>query len=108
MIRRFAILAVAFAVVGVASADDAAMVEKGKAVFESTKPPCKTCHNAKKNPLDNYGAAGSIEDVKAWMRAPKEMFAKTGKKGAKPTFGPAKISDEDLDALAAYLVSLRK
>lgn len=107
MILRFAVLAVAFSVAGVASADDAA-IEKGKAVFESTKPPCKTCHNAKKNPLDNYGAAGSIEDVKAWMRAPKEMFAKTGKKGAKPTFGPAKISDEDLDALAAYLVGLKK
>jgi len=107
MILRFAVLAVAFSVAGVALADDAA-IEKGKAVFESTKPPCKTCHNDKKNPLDNYGAAGSIEDVKAWMRTPKEMFAKTGKKGAKPTFGPNKISDEDLDALAAYLVSLKK
>ena len=108
MIRRFAILAVAFAVAGVASADDAAMIEKGKTVFESTKPPCKTCHNAKKNPLDNFGAAGTTEDVKAWLRTPKEMFAKTGKKGAKPTFGPNKISDEDLDALAAYVVSLNK
>jgi mono/diheme cytochrome c family protein len=107
MILRFAVLAVVFSVAGVASADDAAS-EKGKAVFESTKPPCKTCHNDKKNSLDNYGAAGSIEDVKAWMRTPKEMFAKTGKKGAKPTFGPNKISDEDLDALAAYLVSLKK
>ena len=107
MILRFAVLAVAFSVAGVASADDAA-IEKGKAVFESTKPPCKTCHNDKKNPLDNYGAAGTVEDVKAWMRTPKEMFAKTGKKGAKPTFGPNKISDGDLDALAAYLVSLKK
>ena len=36
------------------------------------------------------------------------MLAKTGKPGSKPTFGPDKISDEDLDALAAYLVSLKK
>ena len=111
MIRRFAILAAAFAVAGVASvasADDAAMIEKGKAVFESAKPPCKTCHNEKKNSLDNYGATGTAENVKAWLRTPKEMFAKTGKKGAKPTFGPDKISDEDLDALAAYVASLKK
>ena len=108
MILRIAILAVGLAVAGLASADDAAMIEKGKTVFESTKPPCKTCHNAKKNPLDSYGTAGTTEDVKAWLRTPKEMFAKTGKKGMKPTFGPNKISDEDLDALAAYLVSLKK
>jgi len=105
MIRRFAFLVVALTVAGVASADDAAMVERGKAVFDSAKPACKTCHNAKKNPLDSYGKTGTAADVKAWLRTPKEMFAKTGKKGAKPTFGPDKISDEDLDALAAYLVS---
>jgi mono/diheme cytochrome c family protein len=111
MIRRFAILAVAFAIVGVASAAqaaDAALIEKGKTVFESAKPPCKTCHNEKKNPLDNFGATGTADEVKAWLRTPKEMFAKTGKKGMKPTFGPDKISDADLDALAAYVASLKK
>ena len=108
MIRRFAILAFCLAVAGVASAQDAAKIEKGKAVFDSAKPACKTCHNAKKNPLDNYGATGTAADAKAWLRTPKEMFAKTGKKGAKPAFGPDKISDEDLDALAAYLVSLKQ
>jgi mono/diheme cytochrome c family protein len=111
MIRRLAILAVAFAVAGVASvasAGDAALIEKGKAVFDNAKPACKTCHNEKKNPLDNYGAAGSVEDVKAWLRTPKDMLAKTGKKGPKVAFGPEKISDEDLEALAAYLMSLKK
>jgi mono/diheme cytochrome c family protein len=111
MIRRFAIFAVAVAVAGVgalAFAWDAAQIEKGKAVFDGAKPACKTCHNEKKNPLDNYGATGSAEDVKAWLRTPKEMLAKTGKKGPKVAFGPEKISDEDLDALAAYLMSLKK
>jgi mono/diheme cytochrome c family protein len=100
-------LAVALTFAGVAVADDAAMLEKGKTVFESAKPACKACHNEKKNPLDNYGASGSVEDAKAWIRTPKEQFAKTGKKGTMPAFAASKISDEDLDALAAYLVSLK-
>jgi cytochrome c553 len=100
--------AVALSFAGVAAAEDAAMLEKGKTVFESAKPACKMCHNEKKNSLDNYGAAGSVEEVKAWVRTPKEQFAKTGKKGMMPTFAASKISDEDLDALAAYLVSLKK
>jgi len=100
--------AVALSFAGVATADDAAMAEKGKAVYESAKPACKACHNEKKNPLDNYGAAGSVDEAKAWIRTPKEQFAKTGKKGMMPAFAASKISDEDLDALAAYLMSLKK
>ncbi len=110
-IARFALLATTLVLPGFAtgaSASDAALVEKGKAVFEGAKPACKVCHNAKKNALDNYGAKGSAAEVKAWLRTPKEMLDKTGKKGPKPTFGPDKISDPDLDALAAYLVSLKK
>jgi mono/diheme cytochrome c family protein len=111
MIRALAALAAAVAMAALthpAAAADAAQIEKGKAVFEGAKPACKTCHNEKKNPLDNYGATGKAEDVKAWLRTPKEMLTKSGKKGVKPAFGPDKISDSDLDALAAYLVSLKK
>ena len=111
MIRRLLTVTIAVAAVtcaGAAFAQDAAMIEKGKAVYESAKPACTACHNAKKNPLDNYGAAGNAEDAKAWLRTPKEMFTKTGKKGVMPAYSDKKISDEDLDALAAYLVSMKK
>jgi mono/diheme cytochrome c family protein len=111
MIRRFAAAAAVLALVGLASAAsaaDAAKIEKGKAVFDAAKPACKACHNEKKNPLDNYGASGSAADVKAWLRTPKEMLDKEGKKGPKPAFGPDKISDADLDALTTYLMSLKK
>jgi mono/diheme cytochrome c family protein len=110
-IARFALLATALALPGlgtVLSAADATPVEKGKAVFDGAKPACKVCHNEKKNALDNYGAKGSADDVKAWLRTPKAMLDKAGKKGPKPAFGPDKISDTDLDALAAYLMSLKK
>lgn len=102
------VVAVALSFAGVTLADDAATLEKGKAVFESAKPACTMCHNEKKNSLDNYGAAGSVEEAKAWIRTPKEQLAKAGKKGMMPPFAASKISDEDLDALAAYLMSLKK
>jgi mono/diheme cytochrome c family protein len=109
MIRLFSVLSCALALaVPASSAADAAKIEKGKAVFDSAKPACKVCHNPTKNPLDNYGARGTAEDVKTWLRTPKVMLDKTGKKGPKPAFGPDKISDPDLDALAAYLMSLKK
>jgi mono/diheme cytochrome c family protein len=110
MIRRLLVLSVAAAallVAGVAVAEDAAMIEKGKAVFDAAKPACKACHNEKKNPLDTYGASGKAEDVKAWIRTPKEMFAKAGKKGMMPVYSEKKMSDEDVEALTAYLMSLK-
>ena len=111
MIRRLLTLSIAVAAVccaGAAFAEDAATIEKGKAVFDSAKPACTACHNAKKSPLDDYGAAGSGEDAKAWLRTPKEMLKKTGKKGMMPAYSTKKISDEDLDALTQYLLSLKK
>ena len=111
MIRRLLTLpmaVVALSWAGTAFAADAAAVEKGKAAYDAAKPACKACHNAKKNPLDNYGAAGTAENAKAWLRTPKEMFKSTGKKGMMPAYSAKKISDEDLEALAQYLVSLKK
>ena len=110
MIRRLLVLSVAMAALlcaGMAIADDAAMIEKGKAVYDSAKPACKACHNEKKNPLDAFGAAGTAEDAKGWIRTPKEMFVKAGKKGMMPAYSEKKISDEDVEALAAYLASLK-
>ena len=110
MIRRLLVLSVAMAALlcaGTAIAQDAAQVEKGKAIYDAAKPACKACHNEKKNPLDAYGAGANAEDTKAWIRTPKEMLAKTGKKGMMPAYSEKKVSDEDLEALTAYLLSLK-
>jgi mono/diheme cytochrome c family protein len=110
MIRRLLVLSVTAAAVlcaGMVFAQDAEMIEKGKAVYEAAKPDCKACHNEKKNPLDGYGANGNAEEAKAWIRTPKDMFEKTGKKGMMPAYSEKKISDEDLEALTAYLLSLK-
>ena len=45
--------------------------------------------------------------MKGWLRTPKEMFKKTGKKGMMPAYSEKKMSDEDVEALAAYLLSLK-
>ena len=85
-------------------ADDAA-VTKGKAVFEAQK--CTMCHSVegkgnKNKPLDGVGSTLKPEEIKKWISTPKEMKADTKMK-AYPSL-PA----EDLDALVAYVSSLKK
>ena len=119
MICRLVVVGMAGLVLGqgaVAMAQDAAKIESGKKVYAEAKPmACKTCHavagagNAK-GPLDGVGSKLTAEDIKAWMRTPKEMTAKAKaeRKPPMPAYPPDKLSDEDLDALTAYLLSLKK
>ena len=94
------------------AAQDAA---KGKQVYEAATPKCKVCHSVggvgnPKGALDDVGGKLKADEIKAWLRTPKEMTekAKATRKPVMPAYGPDKISDADLDALAAYLLSLKK
>jgi mono/diheme cytochrome c family protein len=108
-----AALTLAFGVV--AGAQDAAKVDKGKQVYDAAAPKCKVCHaiggvgNAK-GALDSVGAKLKADEIKAWMRTPKEMTekAKATRKPAMPAYPKEKMSDEDLEALTAYMLSLKK
>jgi mono/diheme cytochrome c family protein len=111
-----AVIAVAALTLAVsAPAEDAAKIEKGKEVYAAAKPNCKVCHaiggvgNAK-GALDAVGSTLKAEEIKAWIRTPKEMAvkAKAARKPPMPVFGPDKIADADLEALVAYLCSLTK
>jgi mono/diheme cytochrome c family protein len=102
MIVGVAVLSLAFA--GGALAADAAA---GKTVFDSAKPACKTCHTDAKNPLAKTGAENNAEELKTWVRAPKDMIAKKGKKGTMPAYGADKIADADLENLVAYLATMK-
>ncbi|HEY6553941.1 MAG TPA: cytochrome c [Vicinamibacteria bacterium] len=105
----------ALVLTGPAMAKDAAKAEKGKQVYDAATPKCKVCHavggvgNAK-GALEGVGAKLKAEEVKAWMRTPKEMTEKTKatRKPAMPAYPKEKLSDEDLEALTAYLLSLKK
>jgi mono/diheme cytochrome c family protein len=100
---------------GSASAQDAALAEKGKGVYAAAAPKCKTCHSIggegnPKGSLDGVGAKLKAEEVKAWLRTPKESAAKAKaeRKPPMPAYSKEKIADEDLEALTAYLLSLKK
>jgi mono/diheme cytochrome c family protein len=117
MVRHPLMLATVLALFAAAPAiaDDAAMIEKGKGVYASAKPACKMCHavggvgNAKGS-LDGVGSTLKAEDIKAWLRTPKEMSAKANatRKPPMPVYTPDKLSDGDLEALTAYMLSLKK
>lgn len=94
---------------------DGPSAEKGKALFTTASPKCSMCHSIAgegnaKNPLDGVGDKLSADDLKAWIRTPKEMAEKV-KSTAKPpmmAYPKEKLSDQDLDSLVAYLLSLKK
>jgi len=115
MTNKTAVLLVAGALVGgLAAAQDAAQIEKGKKIYENANPKCKLCHaiGGQGNPkgvLDGVAGKLSADDIKAWMRTPKDMAAKAKatRQPVMPAYPKEKLSDADLDALAAYLGSLK-
>lgn len=94
-----------------AAAQDEAQVKRGQEVFAAQK--CGLCHaiagkGGKQSPLDGVGKKLSADDIRQWITHPAEMTAKT-KSTKKPPM-PAKyggLPREDLDALVAYMVSLK-
>jgi cytochrome c553 len=107
MMRRFIVLAVAILAVSFAASAFAADAAAGKAVYDGAKPACKGCHTDVKNPLAKAGAENTADELKAWVRTPKDMIAKKGKKGIMPTYGADKIVDADLENLVAYLATMK-
>jgi mono/diheme cytochrome c family protein len=105
----------ALALSGPATAKDAAKIEKGKHAYENAVPKCKVCHSIggtgnPKGSLDDCGTKMKADEIKAWLRTPKEMTekAKATRKPVMPPYPKEKLSEEDLEALTAYLLTLKK
>ena len=103
---------VAFSAVALeAAGQDAAQVKKGEGVYAAQK--CSMCHQVagkgnKLSPLDGVTKKLSADEIREWIVNPVEMTKKT-KSTKKPPM-PAKygkLPKEDLDALVAYLQSLK-
>jgi cytochrome c553 len=107
MSRRLFLVAVAILAVGSTAPALAGDAAAGKAVYDSAKPACKGCHTEAANPLTRAGADNTVEELKAWIRSPKETADKKGKKRTMPAYPPARISDADLENLVAYLATLQ-
>lgn len=89
---------------------DAAKIEAGKKVYDTQK--CAACHmiagkGAKLSVLDGVGAKLSAADIKMWIVEPAKMEAKLTTK-PKIKMKAYKMADADLDALVAYLASIKK
>ena len=99
-----------FAMATVAAAQDAALVKKGAEVFNTQK--CAVCHSiggkgSKANPLDGVGAKLSADDIRAWITDPVAMTKKTNSQKKPPMPKNAKLMPADVDALVAYMQSLK-
>ena len=110
MIRSIALgVAVNLAVAAVAAAQDAA-VTKGMQVFTDQK--CSLCHSIgdkgnKKGPLDEVASTLSADDIRHWIVNSKEMMEKSGST-RKPAMKEFNLPKGDVDALVAYLQTMKK
>ena len=88
-----------------AAKPDSANIDKGVTVYAAQH--CTMCHSIagkgnKANPLDGVGSKWKAEDLKKYIVSPKAM-----KPDSKMKAFP-NLSAADLDALIAYLSSLKK
>lgn len=96
---------------GVASAAAAQDAKaKGEKLFVDQK--CTLCHSIgdkgnKKGPLDGVASKLSAAEIREWITDAKGMTAKT-KATRKPEMKAFALPKEDVDALVAYLGSLKK
>ena len=94
-----------------ASAQDKAQIERGMKVYADQK--CAVCHaiggkgNAK-GPLDDVGSRLTADEIRAWMVNPAEMTKKANAARKPPMKAYNNLSKEDLDAIVAYQLSLKK
>ena len=92
-----------------AGQDDA--VKKGQQVYAAQR--CQTCHSiagkgAKANPLDGVGKKLSADEIRQWIVNPTEMTKKSGSTKKPPMPNKySKLPAADIDALVAYLASLK-
>jgi mono/diheme cytochrome c family protein len=86
-------------------------IKRGQEVYTAQK--CQMCHSIagkgnKQNPLDGVGKKLTADELREWIVNPKEMTTKT-KSTKKPPMPDkyGKLPKEDIDALVAYMQSLK-
>ena len=111
---RLVVLVVLFALSAAAGAfaqSDAALVARGQQVYAAQK--CTICHAVagkgnQKGSLDGVGSKLSADETRMWIVNAPEMTVKT-KASRKPAMKAyANLPKEELEALIAYMQSLKK
>ena len=108
MVRMAAGLLLCLGIAGTATAQDA-KVAKGEKLYVEQK--CALCHSIgdkgnKKGPLDGVGTKLKSDELREWIVDAKGMTAKT-KAPRKPEMKSYSLPKEDVEALAAYMMTLK-
>ena len=109
MVRMIAGVTLCVGLAAAASAQDA-KVAKGEKLFVDQK--CTLCHSVgdkgnKKGPLDGVGTKLKADEIREWLTDAPGMTAKT-KATRKPAMKSYTLPKDDVEALAAYLLTLKK
>jgi len=104
------IAALVMMVCAVQPASAQAQVERGMKVFADSK--CSLCHSVAgkgnvKGPLNDVGARLSAAEMREWLTHPDVMREKTKAERKPPMKSFASLSKDDMDALVAYLQTLK-
>ena len=86
-------------------------IKKGEQVYAAQK--CALCHSIGgkgqgKGPLDGVGSKLSADEIREWIVNPAAMTKKTNATRKPPMRAYPSLPKDDLDALVAYMVSLKK
>jgi mono/diheme cytochrome c family protein len=86
-------------------------VTRGTTVYADQK--CAVCHSIggkgnAKGPLDDVGKRLTADEIRTWIVDPATMTKKTNAARKPPMRAYPDLSKEDLDALTAYMLSLKK
>ena len=101
-------VAIVTGLAGSAAAQDARA--KGEQIYVAQK--CSICHSIAgkgnpKGPLDGVGSKLTPDEIRQWIVDAKGMTAKT-KAPRKPEMRNYNLPKEEVDALVAYMASLKK
>lgn len=110
-ISAIAIVVVLFAAGRSVSAQDSGQIERGIKVYTDQK--CAVCHSIAgkgnaKGALDDVGSRLMPDEIRAWLVNPAEMTKKTKAERKPPMRAYPNLPKTDLDAVVAYMLSLRK
>ena len=104
------ILVVIGVLVPCAARSQDALVQKGQQLYAAQK--CAMCHSVAgkgnpKGPLDHAGTKWTAGDLREWIVNWKAMAAKHQVTRKPPMLDYSKLSKGDVDALVAYLQTLK-
>lgn len=111
VVKAVSVLGILIAATQSVAAQDKAQIERGMKVYADQK--CSVCHSIagkgnQKGALDDVGSRLTTDEIRAWLVNPAEMTKKTKAERKPPMRAYPNLAKEDLEAVVAYMASLKK